>query len=472
MRASSSSGKAGSLYDGVGIVLGSLLIAWPAIYSGFPLLYPDSAEYIHAGRPTAAAILLGHRSSYYGMRSLIYSLGILPFHPGGLLWPVIGLQCALTSWVLWLVFRSVLPGANSVRFASLIAILSIFTSLSWFGSFVMPDILGPDLYLCTYLLVFARASLSTVERVLLLVVSWWAIASHATHLPIGIAVCGALALLAIVGRRKFRDYRKNAALVGAVFLLAIAAQLAVNARLYGNLSLTGNRPPFLTARILEDGPGRLFLAKHCPEGGWELCRYKNNLAGTSNHFLWDSDGVWKQASAASRISISQQEGPFVKAVLLEYPGEQLRASAHNFVAQLKLINLQDFAPNPDIVLGVRGVLTRAGGYLTSRQSQGQLHLRFFYEVHKTVVLASLAGILLLLPWLNRRRPRRLIALGTVVATGVVANALVTGTLSMVCGRYESRVMWMVPMFACLCCASWLRERQLANSAEMNTPQRA
>ncbi len=127
-----------SPFDLLGVVLGAILMAWPAFYSGFPLVYPDSLEYIEAGRPVAAALLLGHHSSYYGIRSLIYSLGILPFHPGGTIWPIIAFQCLLTSWVLWLVFRSILPEKTWIHFLILMAPLSLFSSLSWFGSFVMP----------------------------------------------------------------------------------------------------------------------------------------------------------------------------------------------------------------------------------------------------------------------------------------------------------------------------------------------
>jgi hypothetical protein len=45
---------------------------------------------------------------------------------------------------------------------------------------------------------------------------------------------------------------------------------------------------------------------------------------------------------------------------------------------------------------------------------------------------------------------RLIALGFVIAVSIVANALFTGTLSMVDGRFGSRAIWLVPFFAVLC----------------------
>jgi hypothetical protein len=70
----------GSIWHGAAVFLGALFLAWPAFYNGFPLLYPDSMTYLDDGRIVARAIFLHQFSSYYGMRSFFYSLGILPFH--------------------------------------------------------------------------------------------------------------------------------------------------------------------------------------------------------------------------------------------------------------------------------------------------------------------------------------------------------------------------------------------------------
>jgi len=451
--------KAGSRFSVWGVIFGAILMAWPAFYSGFPLMYPDTAEYIHAGRPVASAILLGHRSPHYGIRSLIYSLGILPFHPGGILWPVIMFQSLLTSWILWLVFRSLFPKRTWTQFALLMAVLSLFTSLSWFGSFVMPDILGPDLYLCVFLLVFAPESLSRVERALVYLVAWWSIVSHATHLMIVVALCGSLAVAAIFQPMSLRRYFGIAARLALLIGLAIGAQVSLNIYLYGKVSMNADRPPFLIAHLVADGTARSYLAKHCPQAGWELCHYTDNLYGTSNRFLWDADGVWKSATPDSRERLLQQESPLAKAIILEYPREQFQKTMSSFIAQLSIFDLGDFKPNYDIVLGTKGVLTHAGGYLSSRQAYGQMHLDFFFRVHQAAIIASLAGIALFLPWFFRGRPMPLIALGLVTAISVVANAFFTGALSMVAGRYESRVIWLVPLFAGLCFFGWVDDRK-------------
>jgi hypothetical protein len=440
-----------SLLAFAGVVCSALFMMGPALYSGFPLVYPDSCWYILAGKRVAAVVLLHHRSSYYGNRSFIYSLGILPLHWGSFLWPIIAFQSLLTSWILWLVFRSLVPGKPWTRFVIFIGLLSLCSSLSWFGSFAMPDILGPDLYLSIFLLVFMRATLSRVERMALCCAAWWAIGSHASHLLIAVAVCGALAVAALFQATLLRKHWRIAAQLALIIALSVGAQIAINTVLYGKPSLEGEPPPFLTARLIVDGPGRWYLEKNCSQSAWEVCRYQNNLSGSSDRFLWKPDGVWANASLSSQKLIRTQDKAFAKAVWRAYPREELLLCATNFVRQLMLFKIDGFALSHDVAVQMHATLPQAEGkYLESRQARNQLPIGLFNFIHYGAVIASLAGIAILLPWFRRTRPRQLIALSFVIAVCIVANALCTATLSTVDGRYESRVIWLVPFFALLC----------------------
>src|SRR5579863_2718383 len=97
------------LARGLAVAVGALLTLWPALYNRYPLLYPDSMTYIADGTPVARAVFLHQLSDYYGMRSFIYSLGILPLHWNVTPWPVAGLHALLTAYVIWLVVRSLRP---------------------------------------------------------------------------------------------------------------------------------------------------------------------------------------------------------------------------------------------------------------------------------------------------------------------------------------------------------------------------
>src|ERR1035441_397460 len=144
-------------WRGGAVLLGALLLSWPAFFNGFPLLYPDSMTYLIDGRVVARALFLHQLRDYYGVRSFFYSLGILPFHWNISPWPIVALQSLLVAWVIWLLVRSFQARAFLSRSAAprrmvasyllLVLFLSLLTSASWYACFIMPDILGPLIYL-------------------------------------------------------------------------------------------------------------------------------------------------------------------------------------------------------------------------------------------------------------------------------------------------------------------------------------
>ena len=85
---------------GLVVAAGALLLLWPAILNGYPLLYPDSMSYLGDGRPLARILFLHAPKDYGAMRSEFYSLGIFPFHWNVTAWPIAVLQALLTSYIL------------------------------------------------------------------------------------------------------------------------------------------------------------------------------------------------------------------------------------------------------------------------------------------------------------------------------------------------------------------------------------
>ncbi len=450
------------LWNAAAVFLGALFISWPAFYNGFPILYPDSMTYIDDGHIVARAIFLHQFSGYYGMRSFFYSLGILPFHLNFTLWPVAALQCLLVAWVLWLVVRSFAPRQTIPSYLALVLLLSLFTGMSWYSTLIMPDILGPLLYLSIYLLVFAPETLTRAQRIILYVISWWAITSHCSHLLLAAALCILLALLFALNRQTFRRRILPVLRVAAIVALAAASQLALNSYLYGQPSLNGERPPFLTARIIADGPGRWYLLKHCGELKWAICNHVQNLPDDPDNFLWADDGIYQKASEEEDVQLVQEEIPFVFATLRAYPGAQLSRSAANFRGQLVTFGYDDLDPSSWVLDQFATVLPRArSSYMKSLQAHDALPLDLLSSIQFCMVLVSLAVIAVFVPLLWRRHSPRIAGLCVVVVSMVVANAMVTGTLSMVEDRFECRVIWLIPLLATICVLDWLNQPKTA-----------
>jgi hypothetical protein len=97
-------------------------------------------------------------------------------------------------------------------------------------------------------------------------------------------------------------------------------------------------------------------------------------------------------------------------------------------------------------------------YLVTRQAQDALPDDFSTSAQNWAVLISLLLIGTLMPFIWRHRKPRLVSLTAVIVFMVIANALVTGVLSGVEDRYQSRVIWLVPLFAGLFALEWLDHR--------------
>jgi hypothetical protein len=309
------------------------------------------------------------------MRSFFYSLGILPWHWNITPWPIVALQCFLVAYVVWLVVRSISPLHTVACYMVLVLPLSLLTSASWYAAFIMPDILGPVLYLSVYLLVFARETLSRAERLALYIIAFAGVTAHASHFLLAAGLCVLLLLFAAFERRPFPGRFPALGEVASIIALAAAAQMALHGYLYGKPSLNGERPPYLMARVTADGPGRWYLEQHCPQLHWLVCNHLGALTSDPDDFLWAPDGVYDSSSSAERVEIDREEMPLVLAAIRTYPREQLMKSAANFRDQLLAFGLYGFDSSPWILDQFNDVLPRARtSYLESREARDALPL--------------------------------------------------------------------------------------------------
>jgi hypothetical protein len=449
------------------VAIGALFLSWPALHNRYPLLYPDSITYLGDGRTVAEALFLHRLSDHYGMRSLIYSLGIYPFHWNRTPWPVETLQALLTAYVIWLVVRSIVVRGTErqsiVLYLVFVAVLSVLTSASWFASLVMPDILGPVLYLCIYLIVFARETLSRGEHLTVAAIAWFGATSHITHLVLAAGLCILLFLLVPIRRLQMRGRLKAVRDAALVVLLAAASLAGLNVYLSHRLSLNGDAPPFLTARAIGDGPGLWYLQQHCPQANLALCDYVQMLSNdpSADDFLWGEGGVLAIASNETRERIEREDLRFVFAAARAYPRAQLARSARNFLEQLRACGIYVFDANAWMGSQIDEVLPGQNArYLKSLQARNALPLDFFSDVLLYwTLIASVCAIAIFGLLLRSSLAPRLAGLGVVIVSTVVANAFVTGVFSNVEDRYQGRVIWLIPFLAGALALAWLDRRR-------------
>jgi len=261
-------------------------------------------------------------------------------------------------------------------------------------------------------------------------------------------------------RRSARSRLRAIGAVALIVVIAAATHMALHAYLYGEPSLNGKRAPFLMARVLIDGPGREYLRQHCGDAKLVICGYLNQLPTDTNDFLWKLDGIWQTASPATKEELRREEMPLVLATLRAFPREELSISAAHFWEQLMTFGLWDYGPNPWVEQMFDKVLPGARSlYLQTGQARRALPDEFSSSAQEWTVVASLVLLGALAPFVLRRRPARLIGLAGIVIFVLIVNAFVTGVFSNVEDRYQSRVIWLLPLLAILFALEWLDQRR-------------
>jgi len=425
-------------------LLGALLLGWPALLNGYPIVFSDTGAFL------AQTIL----PAMVWDKPYIYGPFLHVFHWRVTLWlPLLAVLLGL-SHLLWLTQRAVLGDATPRGHVLLCAGLAALTSAPWFASLLMPDIFAPALVLCLYLLGFAR--LSRPQTACLVLLAGFCAASHLSHLPLALA----LVVLVLLLTRRILPTLRAALPLG----VALALLMGTNWVGHGRLAVSPYGSVFALARLVADGPAARVIEAACPQAGWHMCRWAGRLPTNSDDFLWNEFGpVWSPrldgAQPGGPISLAPEAGQIVALTLRQYPAAVAAIAAENAFIQLFRARVGDVLgpEHLDVTVGLR---LREGGFpereqaafAASVQSQGGLRglaAYFSWPQPWVVVLAAFGA---LLAWWRAHKagdsPR--LAFVLCVLVGITGNALATGALSMPHHRYQARIIWLLPLAAVLC----------------------
>jgi hypothetical protein len=450
-------------------LVAGILLLWPALYNHQPFFFPDTTAYVRCADAAVAKLtgvqsvwtqppgtdstdsalpdktVLAGRSIYYG--ALVY----LGDRAGGE-WLSIVIQAGLLVLALFGTLKAFDLG-RWPYLVVLVAALSAFTLLPLYVSFLMPDVFtGLDLLACGMLLTcdFGESRMLTVAWFALLAAS---LTFHTTHALLALLMF-VVGLLVYLWRRPLVVPRGLLAIgvaLGVAYLCGMAFTMAVT-KLVGQPPLT---PPFLTARLIDDGPGSDYLRHSCPESGFLACRFVDRLPLLSDDFLWSKDsatGAFGISGPEVRRGLSREQYRFALAVLVHEPLRLTVASLVNAAQQVFMLKAFEFGYTPAEKALFAQKLPQI--YFAAMQSTpaylGQLPLVYLDSV-SYVSTALGAGCLVFFWFKGRfhqvRRLRQFARLVYWVVFGVMANAVVCGVMSGPHDRYQARVAWLLPALA-------------------------
>jgi hypothetical protein len=283
-----------------------------------------------------------------------------------------------------------------------------------------------------------------------------ALSVHDSHALIAAAML-ALAVLANL-RRGWGNWR-GLTVLGLALLAAAAAQLAFTIAVTRLVGAAPLHPPFLMARLIEDGPGMRYLTATCPDDGFAVCQFLDRLPLAADDFLWATGqpaGVFAAATPALRRRLAGEQVRFLFAVLAYDPAGVAIAALRDAGAQLAMTGLGDFRYprsasqffDAKIPAPTLAALHRSLAY------GGRMPVGVFAGIDRAIAVAALAFLALLAATPVRFRGAaqvapRVAGICAWIVVGVVVNAVVCGTLSGPHDRYSARVLWLIPLAALL-----------------------
>lgn len=416
----------------------ALMLA-PAIWNGFPIIFPDTGGYFTA--PMVQHMANG-RSALYG---LFLILGIpLAF------WPSVIVQAALMAWLLVVTLRVNGLGDRPYLALGLVALLCIGTSLPWFAGQLMPDILFPAAALSLYLLAYADGALARWERWLLGAVIAFAMASHMAAAGMAVALIAAMALTHI---RRLALPRARLTLAAASVAGGIVLCPASNALLTGSFAFTPGGSSFLFGRLVEDGIVTRYLEDHCPDPTIRLCDYKDEIQEDADSWLWwGASPLYKMGGWAA---YEPEATRIIRDTITEYPLLHATTAYHAAVGQFfsfqTEVGIDDNGPTRWAFEEFIPKLYPA--LLAARQQAEPFDVEPLNVLHVPIAYLSLAAMLFAM--IFRRRlglSDRSYALCLILLAALAANAVICGVFSHPVDRYQSRLVLLAPFVVAIIAA--------------------
>lgn len=430
--------------------VGALILMIIPFWNGSPFFFDDSGTYLL----TAIKALETGWLSIPWSRSPFYSFFLYIFHLKISLWPIVFAQSIIVSHLIYVLYRVILGHTALLYYFLLVLILTLTTSLPWLTAQLTPDFFTSIVILGAFLLGFCRKQLSCYENIYFTSLLFLSIIVHFSHLAIAIALIPLIIFIRRIANFNDQEYKlKEDLLLLTPLLLAFFCSIAIQKLSRDETSIAPHAQIFILARLLADGPSKKYLDESCIDKKYLLCDHINVLDRHSNWFLWEKEsplyliGVNQLKEEANEIIVN---------TIKQYPAWCLQISFNNFLRQLYFFDtatwLKSFSS--DTHSAQNAVKTYFPNdydkyFIDSKQNRSELPINLIKYSHRVVITISILCSILLLIKHYEIINTYFIMLLSIIITGLLFNAFICGVLSIVTDRYQSRVIWLIVLFAFL-----------------------
>jgi hypothetical protein len=449
------------LFQIAAILLSTFLYCTLALYNGFPFTFNnDSAVYLERG---VTGAVRSDRPITYGLFVVVSSMHYS-------LWLVAILQALIVSLLVYFVFsysNKYFYTKNDQRFLfyylGFTGFVCLFTGASCEVTMLMPDVFTAVAILCIALLIIFK--LKIIDLIIISAILVLSIIVHNSHFFICILLC--CLMLAGYILRRIRLLYNNAGIRLKTILFVIVLSIFSTLLSAGIHKHYGPRfkssfggAIFLMSNLIEMGVVDSYLDENCDKKNYRLCRYKDSIP---NNFLWAQNsplkktGGWGKANDSVFLAIEKD--------LLTTPKHLSRVIYKSGIYTIKQFFNYDMEhvtkPTTFVNNTIRAYFNDDyDSYINSRQPNEDLRFGFINFSQNLVV--GISCFIYCLIGLYAKRSRKLLMFTFFILAALIINAWFCSTFSGVYSRYQTRVVWLLPLPLFVCAIKYFNLEYFKN----------
>lgn len=342
---------------------------------------------------------------------------------------------------------------DSWKVLCLAVVAACLGSAPFYTVYLMPDIFTPILIFCVATLAAFSGRMLVWEIVVIVMLGGLSVMMHPSHLLL-IAALIPITLVVLFFLKRDGQRWILFGLICAIFSVGIVERYAFKTAVETIKKATVVYYPFLTVRMIVDGPGMQHLGAVCTSSDLVTCELYAMLESDPRRIdasliMFATDpkvGSLRLLDEEKQRQIAGEQSAFVAAVVTSRPFSVARSVALNTVEQMLTNSIIMTLPADTTLEKMRSIASDIPQELENiRWADDAPWLRDLERFHNTLYIVSATLLLFLLILPRYGPPARMRVFAVLVFAGVVANALVCSGISQPAERYGARVIFLLPM---------------------------
>jgi hypothetical protein len=434
------------------IIIATGMFMYPAFYNGFPIVFSDTGTYIKSG---FEYVVPDDRPIFYGLFLRYTSLATS-------LWFSVFAQSFIVSWILYEMIEKLIKDEyhQSYIYCVVTTLLAIYSAVPFFSSIVIPDIFTPLSFMLFCFLLFDESKRKLKWIMLALIYLFFSFTHLSNIMSLSILVAITWFVVLVFKGKLFIQTSRLIALTiltGAMWII----MPAINSLFGFGFRTNNSSHVFFMGKMIDNGMLVQYLNNEEGAKKFVIYAYKDSLPAGGSDFLWQPNSVLYKTGGweANKEEYNQiiRNIIFSKKYLLKYIGKSFtemcdQLTKNDFGQEYYISYKKEDPPSYMIEWNLKGDYY---SYTKAQQYMSLQRMDFRNGSDRQSILIVLSLLIILLYLLHTNAQGIIAAVSILLIFFIISNAAVTGLLSAIASRYNSRVSWCIFFMAIVIVAKYV-----------------